>query len=75
MLVTDFIECRWSAAGALARGIDDPQLLAIAVLVAEQLYKSYFLGFRWTPVVYGYLAATAGVVTAELASRAGCQPQ
>jgi hypothetical protein len=35
----------------------------------DDLYKSYFCQFRWSPGVHDYIAATAGAVMQELAQR------
>lgn len=46
----------------LGRGLDDGQLLGAAYIMAEDLYKSIFNDFYWTPDVYAYISLTAGVV-------------
>lgn len=52
-----------------ARALDDGWLVATAYFMVEDLYKSYFCDFRWTPGVVDYIAATAGTVTEELRRR------
>ncbi|MGV0715898.1 hypothetical protein ABQE93_10875 [Mycolicibacterium sp. XJ662] len=53
----------------LADGLDDGWLVATAFIMVEDLYKSYFHQFRWTPGVKDYIAATAGVFMQVLAQR------
>lgn len=54
---------------AIARGLEDQVLVTIAFIMVEDLFKSYFHEFRWTPGVYGYIVATAGTVLEELTRR------
>ncbi|WP_207567828.1 hypothetical protein [Mycolicibacterium elephantis] len=54
---------------ALAEGLDDGWLVATAFIMVEDLYKSYFHQFRWTPGIKDYIAATAGVFMQVLAER------
>ena len=53
----------------LAAGLDDGWLVSTAYFMVDDLHKSYFHGFRWTPGVPDYIAATAGVVLDELTRR------
>lgn len=53
----------------LTAGLDDGWLLMTAVWMVEDVYKSFFRAFGWTPGVHDYLAATGAVVMAELARR------
>ena len=53
----------------LARGLDEGWLVLTAFFMIEDLYKSYFHLFRWSPGVHDYIAATAGVFIEELAQR------
>lgn len=53
----------------LAAALDDGWLVSAAYFMVDDLHKSYFHGFRWTPGVPDYLAATAGVVLDELTRR------
>lgn len=53
----------------LTCGLDDGWLVRAAIFIVEDLYKSFFSGFRWSPGVYGYIAATAGLLVKELVSR------
>ena len=47
------------------RGLDDSWLVATALFMVEDLYKSYFDGFRWSSGVADYIAGTAGVFMRE----------
>ena len=49
---------------------DDGALATVAFWMVEDLYKSFFRAFVWTPGVHDYIAATAPVVVDEL-SRSG----
>ena len=48
---------------------DDGALATVAFLMVEDLYKSFFRAFVWTPGVHDYIAATAPVVVDELSRR------
>jgi len=48
---------------------DDGWLASVAFWMVEDLYKSFFRGFVWTPGVHDYIAATAPVVVDELSRR------
>ena len=48
---------------------DDGWLATVAFVMVEDLYKSFFREFVWTPGVHDYIAATAPVVVDELAQR------
>jgi len=48
---------------------DDGWLVSVAWVMVEDLYKSFFRGFVWTPGVHDYIAATAPVVVDELSRR------
>jgi hypothetical protein len=48
---------------------DDGWLATVAFWMVEDLYKSFFRKFEWTPGVHDYIAATAPVVVDELARR------
>ena len=54
---------------ALASGLDEGWLVGTACFMIDDLYKSYFCQFRWSPGVHDYIAATAGVFMQELAQR------
>lgn len=53
----------------LAAKCDDGWLAATASWMVEDLYKSFFREFAWTPGVHDYIAATAPVVVEELSRR------
>lgn len=53
----------------LTADLDDSLLVATACVMVEDLYKSCFNEFRWSPGVPDYLAATAGVLVQELEQR------
>ena len=44
--------------------LDDGSLLMTAFFMVEDIYKSFFRGFRWTPGTHDYIAATAPPVVA-----------
>ncbi len=48
---------------------DDGWLASVAFWMVEDLYKSFFRAFVWTPGVHDYIAATAPVVVDELSRR------
>jgi len=48
---------------------DDGALATVAFWMVEDLYKSFFRAFVWTPGVHDYIAATAPVVADELSRR------
>ena len=48
---------------------DDGALATVAFWMVEDLYKSFFREFTWTPGVHDYIAATAPVVVDELSRR------
>lgn len=48
---------------------DDGWLVAAAFWMVEDLYKSFFREFVWSPGVHDYIAATASVVVDELSRR------
>ena len=48
---------------------DDGALATVAFWMVEDLYKSFFRAFVWTPGVHDYIAATAPVVVDELSRR------
>ena len=48
---------------------DDGWLASVAFWMVEDLYKSFFRRFAWTPGVHDYIAATAPVVVDELSRR------
>jgi hypothetical protein len=48
---------------------DDGWLASVAFWMVEDLYKSFFREFVWTPGVHDYIAATAPVVVDELSRR------
>ena len=48
---------------------DDGWLASAAFWMVEDLYKSFFRQFAWTPGVHDYIAATAPVVVDELCRR------
>ena len=48
---------------------DDGWLASVAFWMVEDLYKSFFREFTWTPGVHDYIAATAPVVVDELSRR------
>ena len=49
--------------------LDDGWLLMTAFFMVEDIYKSFFRGFRWTPGTHDYIAATAPPVVEELSRR------
>ena len=49
--------------------LDDGWLVMTAFFMVDDIYKSFFRAFGWTPGVEDYLAATAGVVVQELDRR------
>jgi hypothetical protein len=49
--------------------LDDGWLLTAAFWMVEDIYKSFFRGFQWTPGVHDYLIATGQPVMTELARR------
>ena len=51
------------------RGLDDSWIVATAFFMVEDLYKSYFYGFRWSSGVADYIAGTAGVFMHEFTQR------
>jgi hypothetical protein len=51
------------------RNLDDSWLVATAVFMVEDLYKSYFREFRWSSGVADYIAGTAGVFMHEFTER------
>jgi len=48
---------------------DDGWLAMVAFVMVEDLYKSFFREFVWTPGVHDYIAATGPVVVDELSHR------
>jgi hypothetical protein len=48
---------------------DDGWLAMVAFVMVDDIYKSFFREFVWTPGVHDYIAATAPVVVDELARR------
>lgn len=54
---------------AHARRLDDAYLLTVAWIMAEDLYKSLFGGFRWDRDVADYIAGSAGVFMDEFGKR------
>ena len=48
---------------------DDGWLATVAFWMVEDIYKSFFREFVWTPGVHDYIAATAPVVVEELSRR------
>ena len=48
---------------------DDGWLASVAFWMVEDLYKSFFRRFAWTPGVHDYIAATAPVVVEEISRR------
>jgi len=48
---------------------DDGALATVAFWMVEDLYKSFFRAFTWSPGVHDYIAATAPVVVDELSRR------
>ena len=48
---------------------DDGWLAMVAFVMVDDIYKSFFREFVWTPGVHDYIAATAPVVVDELAQR------
>ena len=48
---------------------DDGWLVTTAFCMVEDLYKSFFREFVWSPGVHDYIAATAQVVVGELSRR------
>jgi len=53
----------------LAGDLDDGWLVVKAFFMIEDLYKSYFHQFRWSPGVHDYIAATAQTFMQELGQR------
>ena len=51
------------------RGLTDNWLVATALFMVEDLYKSYFAGFRWSSGVADYITGTAGVFMREFTQR------
>jgi hypothetical protein len=51
------------------RVLDDGWLLAVAISMVDDLYKSYYREFRWSPGVVDYIAGTAAVFVGELTRR------
>lgn len=58
-----------SRAKVLTRNLDDGWLVTMGFIMVEDLYRSFFRGFCWTPGVHDYIAATAGAITEELTRR------
>jgi hypothetical protein len=54
---------------AHTRFLDDSWLVATAFFMVEDLYKSYFRGFRWSSGVADYIAGSAGVFMREFTQR------
>jgi len=54
---------------ALIRGMDDGWLVGTSFFMVDDVYKSLFRDFVWSPGAYAYLGATAGVVVQELGRR------
>jgi len=54
---------------AHARRLDDGLLVSAGFIMAEDLYKSLFGGFRWDRDVADYIAASAGVFMDEFSRR------
>ena len=54
---------------ALVGLCDDGWLINTAFWMVEDLYKSFFRDFGWSPGVHDYIAATAPVVVEELSRR------
>lgn len=54
---------------AHARRLDDGLLVSAGFIMAEDLYKSLFGGFRWDRDVADYIAASAGVFMDEFSQR------
>lgn len=54
---------------AQVQALDDGSLVATATFMVDDLYKSYYAGFRWIPTIVDYLGATASEVIDELARR------
>lgn len=52
-----------------AQALSDRDLMMIAFIAAEDVYKSFFHEFYWGQSVADYLGATAGVVVQELERR------
>ena len=48
---------------------DDGWLAMVAFVMVDDIYKSFFREFVWTPGVHDYIAATAPVVVDELSRR------
>jgi hypothetical protein len=48
---------------------DDGALATVAFWMVEDIYKSFFRAFTWSPGVHDYIAATAPVVVDELSQR------
>ena len=53
----------------LAHAMSDEWLIVTAYVTVEDLFKSCFNDFRWSPGVPAYVAATAGEVMKELTQR------
>lgn len=53
----------------LVRTLDDSWLVATAVFMVEDLYKSFFREFRWSSGVADYIAGSAGVFMHEFTER------
>ncbi|EFG77973.1 hypothetical protein HMPREF0591_2102 [Mycobacterium parascrofulaceum ATCC BAA-614] len=53
----------------LVRTLDDSWLVATAVFMVEDLYKSFFREFRWSSGVADYIAGSAGVFMREFTER------
>lgn len=49
--------------------MDDGWLVATSFFMVDDIYKSFYRDFHWSPGVHDYLAATAGVVIEELSRR------
>jgi hypothetical protein len=53
----------------LASALDDGWLVVTAFFMINDVHKSCFHEFRWSPGVHDYIAATTGAVVGELARR------
>ena len=53
----------------MVSGLDDGWLLTTAFFMVEDIYKSFFRTFEWTPGVHDYLSATGQPVMGEVARR------
>lgn len=53
----------------MVSGLDDGWLLMTGFVMVEDVYKSFFREFAWTPGVHDYLAATGPAVIEEIARR------